>query len=928
MALQEGTGRGKQSGGSRKRGGIPRILVTGDVVVDNHLYVGARPAPYSPGRGSQLERVWGGAKLVESILRSIASRRPRSRPFEVEFGLTLDPCPGVPGSKSNAGGPDHHSELHCYAEWRAQPKDHGADSDQVWRVSNAFGYGSGEDLPLSFPGKVKENLKSPSVIVLDDAALGFRFCAPACAWPVQLGKKGGVPPWIVLKTSHPICQGDLWQTLVKEFRERLVVVVAVNDIRREEVNVSKGISWERSAADLVWELTNNPALRDLLNCRHLIIPFMSEGALWVENGGSEGALSKWWLILDPEHMEDEWRGKNMGRVFGQMSCLTASVAAHLARLKAGVGEKALHNALLSSVQQGLAAMRKLQSEGHGKVEAGVPGFPSSAVAETILRKSATFRSVPVPEPSVLSEDGSVLIPVGGDPRETWSILATYPIPARKGAAPHEPLPLYGIARRALLFGLDELLGMPHARFGKMITADRSEIEALRAIHRLIEGYCRNSAENRPLSIGVFGPPGAGKSFAVKELSRQILGEHVPMLEFNLSQFEDARELEGAFHQIRDQVLKGCMPVVFWDEFDSRDLYWLQFLLAPMQDGHFQEGQMTHPIGRCIFVFAGATRWTMQDFDMADPALSDGAADETEIKAYSLFKAAKGPDFVSRLGAYLNVLGPNQRRVRDEDGHWVTDPSDVCFPIRRALMIRSNMGLSRGQELDMDRGLATAMLEVGEYKRGARSLSRIVAALQGESVSHRRLNRSQVPPAEVLNMHVDAPKFLALANRATSFKQKARDLAPEVHRFWRELAHKEGWKLDFDVDFENLPPHIKKDNEAAAARAFDILELVGIWAEPESTLPPGHPTVSLQDAKQVLRANREFLAEREHIGWMDQKLRSGYRKTDALDKNEDSREHPALVPYDFLRAKDKKKDRGNVLHIPDIIHQADYVMVWR
>ncbi len=85
------------------------------------------------------------------------------------------------------------------------------------------------------------------------------------------------------------------------------------------------------------------------------------------------------------------------------------------------------------------------------------------------------------------------------------------------------------------------------------------------------------------------------------------------MEFNLSQFKDSADLIGAFHQVRDRVLQGFVPVVFWDEFDSGNYKWLQYLLAPMQDGKFQEGQITHPIGKCVFIFAGATSATFDSF---------------------------------------------------------------------------------------------------------------------------------------------------------------------------------------------------------------------------------------------------------------------------------------------------------------------------
>ena len=51
------------------------------------------------------------------------------------------------------------------------------------------------------------------------------------------------------------------------------------------------------------------------------------------------------------------------------------------------------------------------------------------------------------------------------------------------------------------------------------------------------------------------------------------------MEFNLSQFDSAEDLIGAFHQVRDRVLQGFIPVVFRDEFDSQNLKWLRSLLA-------------------------------------------------------------------------------------------------------------------------------------------------------------------------------------------------------------------------------------------------------------------------------------------------------------------------------------------------------------
>ncbi len=109
--------------------------------------------------------------------------------------------------------------------------------------------------------------------------------------------------------------------------------------------------------------------------------------------------------------------------------------------------------------------------------------------------------------------------------------------------------------------------VPLGKFGGLITADRREIEAFRAIGALIAEYCRKPQE-RPLSIAVFGPPGSGKSFGVKQVAKTLGEELFQDITFNLSQFNNPTKLLQALHQVRDVVLTGKIPLVFWDEFDT------------------------------------------------------------------------------------------------------------------------------------------------------------------------------------------------------------------------------------------------------------------------------------------------------------------------------------------------------------------------
>ena len=161
--------------------------------------------------------------------------------------------------------------------------------------------------------------------------------------------------------------------------------------------------------------------------------------------------------------------------------------------------------------------------------------------------------------------------------------------------------LEAAARDVVLQGPEKVLkGVPLGRFGDLLTVDRQEIESLRSIRSLVSEYAPQVRPKRPLSIAVFGPPGAGKSFGITQLALALRPGEIEPKEFNLSEFESTEELLAALHQVRDIGLAGKVPLVFWDEFDSayQEPYgWLRHFLVPMQDGKFQQGHVAQPSAR-------------------------------------------------------------------------------------------------------------------------------------------------------------------------------------------------------------------------------------------------------------------------------------------------------------------------------------------
>ncbi len=247
------------------------------------------------------------------------------------------------------------------------------------------------------------------------------------------------------------------------------------------------------------------------------------------------------------------------------------------------------------------------------------------------------------------------------------------------------------------------------------------------------------------------------------------------------------DLIGALHQVRDEALRGKIPLVFWDEFDTSlagtPLGWLRYFLAPMQDGSFLEGQVTHPIGRAIFVFAGGTCERMEEFGKK---LSEDPKENEKI-----FRAVKGPDFKSRLKGFINILGPNPQKG-------VYDP---YFIIRRAILLNSLLRRLTPQfftpALQMDDLLLDAFLEISTFLHGVRSMESIISMSQLSGKT--RFERSCLPPVSQLNLHVIGWEFMARVQKLKFEGDALEKLARAVHEDFCAYMQQKGYQFGEQTD---------------------------------------------------------------------------------------------------------------------------------
>jgi len=629
-----------------------------------------------------------------------------------------------------------------------------------------------------------------------------------------------------------------------EIADRCLLVLDADVLRSAGAMVSRQISWERTATELIWQMHHNPAISYLMQARYILITFAEDGAVRIKHKNDSMSAD---LILTHGGQEGSLREKLQGRIDDAFLVMTTAAAMQLEDIMSGNKELRVLPILKSAEALMLSgySIDRLKNN-----EFDIPG------AET--EEDETAFKIPF-------EQGQNAVDPG-----MWCISNS--VGDRR---------IFDTAYEFVREGSKAIDGLPKLTFGFLTTVDRWEIEAFQNIRNLIVSYA-DSKSVRPLSIAVFGSPGSGKSFGVTQIAQNVLPGKAEKLEFNVSQFTGPGDLSAAFHRVRDVILEGKLPLVFFDEFDSdREglaLGWVKSFLMPMQDGKFKDESGEHPLGKCILVFAGGTAASFEEFIL--PMQSD----DTDVQQG--FKNIKGPDFVSRLRGTINVLGPNPK-----------DESDKNYILRRALLLRSLCE----RKLDMKKGapispnVLWAMLLAPKYKHGARSME---AILDMSRIEGNVWEPVSLPFYSQLSLHVDADAFMKLVLREVILSSHMEQLAQAAHEgYLKELQAAGTTDHPSAVAWIDLTEDKRDANREQARHIAEHLNMIGYSYDSGDT---PFPSVKKLSEEEVL-----LIAQNEHIRWMNERIAAGWVYGPVRD--DERLIHPLLVEWEALSEEEQKKD---------------------
>lgn len=754
--------------------------------------------------------------------------------------------------------------------------------ERTYRINKFLGYcGPAESKKIKIT-KLSGSIKNVQMVILDDSGNGFRD--NEAAWKNIL-KNLPRSTILVLKMSWPLVEGKLWNKVLdiidKENKENVILILNADDLREDEIFISRRLSWERTILDFYYNFPVSRMYSSLKKIPHLLIRFGLETVLYIKQ------LEKTESIMF--YMPNEYEGEFSRSVSGEMQGLTSSFVVGLVEgLSINQDAESMADRISRSVSKAMAYARNLLSAGY-KIEGGKVSIQNHLVINKYEYDS--IQSMKIPD-----FNEKEFLPA------KWTLLDEHTQENRD----------LTIAKNYVKGESETTFSsIPIVHFGKMVTIDRDEIESFRSINNLIQEYLSRS-NKRPLSIAVFGPPGSGKSFGVKQVAKSIGQQEMITLEYNLSQFESPADLIHSFHEIRDYALKGIVPLVFFDEFDasykSQTLGWLKYFLAPMQDGEFREGEKNHPIGQAIFVFAGGTNHSFQKFT------------EKEKTSERDFVNAKGPDFISRLRGYVNILGPNRK-----------DLNDRFFIFRRAVLLREILIkqkniVDKNNKIHIDDELLNAFLLIPRYKHGSRSMSAIIDMSMMSRISS--YEKSALPGPGQLDLHVDGQIFMNILEYESFFKQYGEEIAKMIHAQYLEDQKKK--KKPKSADHVSMQPwdkgqredgkpsdglrkDLKESNRGQAKDIFfKLLRINCAFRLAEN---------SEEAVKEFTKDEIEILSIMEHKRWMEEKILSGWKY--ATVWNDDKKLHDSLLPWDALNETTRQYDRDTVIKIPEILEKLGY-----
>jgi len=255
------------------------------------------------------------------------------------------------------------------------------------------------------------------------------------------------------------------------------------------------------------------------------------------------------------------------------------------------------------------------------------------------------------------------------------------------------------------------------------TLDLTHYSGIQLLVKTISSYAKDRSRRRPLNIVLHAEPGSGKSHFVKCLAKKLSDVRVKEVVFNMSSMRGVEDLAHPIDAVRDIKVSDRLPLLFLDEFDSRDENFAA-LLPLLWDGEIAVGNRLLQTGKMIVVLAGSgTR-----IEQVMTALR-------KMKAATRAKDGKLNDLLTRINGGELTIPPLDAISADRDRR----VDKICLAIS---LLRNRFGRSL---IKVPWALLRFIIDT-PFKHGARSLFTLIDLIPppSEPAKELRLEELHLP----------------------------------------------------------------------------------------------------------------------------------------------------------------------------------------
>lgn len=178
--------------------------------------------------------------------------------------------------------------------------------------------------------------------------------------------------------------------------------------------------------------------------------------------------------------------------------------------------------------------------------------------------------------------------------------------------------------------------------GNYTTLDYHHKNDIKTLIQTILDYSYDSSKKRPLNIIMQAEPGSGKSHFIKCLAEKLSNKDVSAVTFNMASLQNIDDFIQPLEAVRNLKVIDQLPILFLDEFDSRDSNY-PLLLPLLWDGEMHVGQRDLKLGKVIIILAGSGSQIENAVKSAKGMVKDFAKERTKI--IDLLSRINGGEFI-------------------------------------------------------------------------------------------------------------------------------------------------------------------------------------------------------------------------------------------------------------------------------------------